>query len=135
VQVVLHGGNYAALGLDNRSDIRVKSRVERVGREKLGQKADAQHLLGVDLHPGEEQLLCRGNAEVVHVTPQSAGVVVDGEARRGHEHARAGDTQPDVATQRQVGAAAVHAALDGRDGRHGQRLERVQHPLEAVIQL
>src|ERR1700722_12576393 len=104
--------------------------VQRLGRHHRREVADPQHLGGADFLRGQEQLPGIVGAEPRHVASDAALVIMQPEPRRRHEHLAAVDADAEIAGQRQVGRAAIDAAIEPADGGNTDVLKPVDHDFE-----
>ena len=110
---------------------RIDARGKLARRHQRVEEADAQQLLGIDLFRREEQPLGGAEAEPRHITAQAAGVIMHADVACRHHQLDPGHADAEIAGEREVSAAAVEAAADRRDRRHAQRLELINHAVEA----
>src|SRR5712672_2379544 len=104
--------------------------VERLGGHHRGEIADPQHFRRADFFRGQEQPLGVVGAEPRHVALDAAPVVMQPEPRRRHEHLAGVDADTEIAGQRQVGRAAIDAAVEPADRRQREVLKPVDDDLE-----
>src|SRR6266446_1973362 len=104
--------------------------VERLGRHHRCKIADPQHLRGADFFCGQEQPLGVVDAKPRHIALDAALVVMQPEPRRWHEHLAGVDADTEIAGQRQVGRAAIDAAVEPADRRQREILKPVDDDLE-----
>ena len=96
-------------------------------RHHGGEIADPQHFRRGDFLRGQKQLFCIVDAKPRHIARDAALVVVQPESRRRHEHFRGVDADAEIAGQRQVGRAAIDAAIEPADRRHAEIFQPVDH--------
>src|SRR6202035_4454753 len=116
-------GHRRVAGKDGRQPVDLF--VERLGRYHGGEIADPQHFRSADLLGGQEQFLRVVDPEARDIACNAALVIVQAETRRRHEHFASVDADTKVAGQRQVGRAAIDAAVEAADGRHADVLKPV----------
>ncbi len=104
--------------------------VERFSGYHRGEIADPQHLRGADPLGGQEQLLGVVDAEPRHVALDAAVVIMQPEPRRRHEHLAAVDADTEITGQRQIGRAAIDAAVDPANRRYREVFKPVDDDLE-----
>jgi hypothetical protein len=109
---------------------RSTSSSERFPGHHGGEVADPQHFRRGDLLRGQKQLFGVVDAEPRHIAGDAALVIVQAEPRRRHEHLGRIDADAEIAGQRQVGRAAIDAAIEPADRRHAEVLQAVDHRLE-----
>ena len=106
--------------------------LELVVGDDLVDEADLLGPFGLEVAPGQEQLLGARQADRVEELAE-AGVAVDQpQFRRRHPQLRPGRADPHVAGDRQLEAAAEAVAVDHRHGRPGVGGERLHRSVEGV---
>src|SRR5229473_800827 len=100
--------------------------IQRLDRRHRGEVTDPQHLRGADLLRGQKQFSGVVGAEPRHIAPDAALVIMQPKPRRRHEHLAGVDADAEIAGQRQIGRAAIDAAIDPADRGNAAILEPVE---------
>jgi transposase, IS30 family len=95
-----------------------------------GEIADPQHFRRVDFLRGQKQLLGVVDAEPRGVAHDAALVIMQAQPRRRHEHLAGVEADAEIAGQRQIGRAAIDAAIEPADRGNAEILEPVDDNLE-----
>jgi NAD+ kinase len=99
----------------------------RVVLQHLVEVADPQHRRRVKRLAEQEQPLGGAEPESLDIASQPAVIVVQSEPPSRHRHPATRRRDPEVAGEREIGAAAENGSIQGADRRHAAGFERVHH--------
>src|SRR5882757_6729435 len=104
--------------------------IQRLHRHHCGEIAYREHFRRGYLLRGQEQFFGIVGAEPRHVAGDPAPVIMQAQPRCRHEHLGRIDADPEIACQRQIGRAAIDAAVKPADRRHRKVFQPVDGDLE-----
>src|SRR5438552_8107014 len=134
IDLTFHRLHRGGLALFECRDVFGNPFCKRATFHQLSQKTDSEHLRVANCLRGQEQPFCVARSQCFDVAAQTSGVIVQPELRRRHEHARAANSDAEVAAQGQIGRPAVNAPVEGAEGRQREAFNLVEKLFETMIQ-